>query len=181
MICTHLTHNKNHIFFILLHELHNPIQTHKCTQYFNIYMYTIYVYTSCICVCDERILKITKKNKMCRLILCARTHKHTHIRTQKGNSCLHNAAAQGRNDILRILLNAGAKITKNQVDRRVCVCVCVCVCARARVIRIHECLHLYCHLYCTGYYSICTYNTRGCTFIYPVYANAACIHFFFQE
>ncbi len=105
------------IFFILLHELHNPIHTHKCTQYFNIYMYTIYVYISCICVCDERILKITKKNKMCRLILCARTH--THIRTQEGNSCLHNAAAQGRNDIVRILLNAGAKITKNQVDRHV--------------------------------------------------------------
>jgi ankyrin repeat protein len=30
---------------------------------------------------------------------------------QEGNSCLHIAAAQGSNDILRILLNAGAKIT----------------------------------------------------------------------
>ena len=45
------------------------------------------------------------------------TLKHTHIRTQEGNSCLHIAAAQGSNEILRILLNAGANITaKNKAD-----------------------------------------------------------------
>ncbi len=30
---------------------------------------------------------------------------------QEGNSCLHIAAAQGSNEILRILLNAGAKVS----------------------------------------------------------------------
>ena len=46
------------------------------------------------------------------------TLKHTHIRTQEGNSCLHIAAAQGSNEILRILLHAGAKVSaKNEVDR----------------------------------------------------------------
>ena len=44
--------------------------------------------------------------------------KQTHIRTQEGNSCLHIAAAQGSNEILRILLHAGAKVSaKNKVDR----------------------------------------------------------------
>jgi hypothetical protein len=28
------------------------------------------------------MLKISKKNKMCQLILCARTHRHKHIRTR---------------------------------------------------------------------------------------------------
>jgi ankyrin repeat protein len=38
---------------------------------------------------------------------------------QEGNSCLHIAAAQGSNDILRILLNAGANITaKNKAGRK---------------------------------------------------------------
>jgi len=46
------------------------------------------------------------------------TLKHTHIRTQEGNSCLHIAAAKGSNEILRILLSAGAKVSaKNKVDR----------------------------------------------------------------
>ena len=37
---------------------------------------------------------------------------------QEGNSCLHIAAAQGSNEILRILLHAGAKVSaKNKVDR----------------------------------------------------------------
>ena len=46
------------------------------------------------------------------------TLKHTHIRTQEGNSCLHIAAAKGNNEILRILLHAGAKVSaKNRVDR----------------------------------------------------------------
>ena len=37
---------------------------------------------------------------------------------QEGNSCLHIAAAQGSNEILRILLSAGAKVSaKNKVDR----------------------------------------------------------------
>ena len=46
------------------------------------------------------------------------TLKHTHIRTQEGNSCLHIFAAQGSNEILRILLHAGAKVSaKNEVDR----------------------------------------------------------------
>ena len=46
------------------------------------------------------------------------THKHTHIRTQEGNSCLHIAAAKGNNEILRMLLHAGAKVSaKNKVDR----------------------------------------------------------------
>ena len=37
---------------------------------------------------------------------------------QEGNSCLHIAAAQGSNEILRILLHAGAKVSaKNEVDR----------------------------------------------------------------
>ena len=88
-----------------------------------------------------------------------------------------------------------------------CVCVCVCVytywhpCrhrfdAQKRKIDMYRidmyvcvCLEFYIsklqcwlpHQNCTGYYSICTYNTRGCTFIYPVYVNAACVHFFFQE
>ena len=36
----------------------------------------------------------------------------------QGNSCLHIAAAQGSNEILRILLHAGAKVSaKNEVDR----------------------------------------------------------------
>ena len=39
------------------------------------------------------------------------TLKHTHIRTQEGNSCLHIAAAKGSNEILRILLSAGAKVS----------------------------------------------------------------------
>ena len=39
-------------------------------------------------------------------------------RDQEGNSCLHIAAAQGSNEILRILLHAGAKVSaKNEVDR----------------------------------------------------------------
>ncbi len=43
---------------------------------------------------------------------------NTHIRTQEGNSCLHIAAAQGSNGILRILLDAGAEVTgENKVDR----------------------------------------------------------------
>ena len=46
------------------------------------------------------------------------TLKHTHIRTQEGNSCLHIAAAKGNNEILCMLLNAGAKVSaKNEVDR----------------------------------------------------------------
>ena len=46
------------------------------------------------------------------------TLKHTHIRTQEGNSCLHIAAAKGSNAILRMLLTAGAKVSaKNKVDR----------------------------------------------------------------
>ena len=46
------------------------------------------------------------------------TLKHTHIRTQEGNSCLHIAAAKGNNEILRMLLHAGAKVSaKNKVDR----------------------------------------------------------------
>ena len=37
---------------------------------------------------------------------------------QEGNSCLHIAAAKGSNEILRILLSAGAKVSaKNKVDR----------------------------------------------------------------
>ena len=37
---------------------------------------------------------------------------------KEGNSCLHIAAAQGSNEILRILLHAGAKVSaKNKVDR----------------------------------------------------------------
>ena len=46
------------------------------------------------------------------------TLKHTHIRTQEGNLCLHIAAAKGSNEILRMLLHAGAKVSaKNKVDR----------------------------------------------------------------
>ena len=37
---------------------------------------------------------------------------------QEGNSCLHIAAAKGNNEILCMLLNAGAKVSaKNKVDR----------------------------------------------------------------
>ena len=40
-----------------------------------------------------------------------------HDTDEEGNSCLHIAAAQGSNEILRILLNAGANITaKNKAD-----------------------------------------------------------------
>ena len=34
-------------FFILLYELHNPIHTRKCTQYFNVY---ICIYILCMCI-----------------------------------------------------------------------------------------------------------------------------------
>ena len=45
---------------------------------------------------------------------------------QEGNSCLHIAAAQGSNEILRILLNAGAKITaKNKGGMTALALACV--------------------------------------------------------
>ncbi len=44
----------------------------------------------------------------------------------EGNSCLHIAAAQGRNEILRLLLNAGAKVSaKNNGGMTVLALACV--------------------------------------------------------
>jgi ankyrin repeat protein len=46
--------------------------------------------------------------------------------TDQEDSCLHIAAAQGSNEILRILLNAGAKITtKNKGGMTVLALACV--------------------------------------------------------
>ncbi len=62
----------------------------------------------------------TRTRRLPCLCVCAAAAalKHTHIRTQEGNSCLHIAAAQGSKEILRILLHAGAKVSaKNKVDR----------------------------------------------------------------
>jgi len=58
--------------FIILYTRINAlnISIYICILY--MYIYPVYVYAMNV------LLKITKKNNMCQLILCARTHKHTH-------------------------------------------------------------------------------------------------------
>ena len=110
------------------------------------FTYTVYVYATCIhffsrikrggciasvCVCMFACLAVCRciyvyiyrereffSLSSSFLFPSSLTLKHTHIRTQEGNSCLHIAAAKGNNEILRMLLHAGAKVSaKNKVDR----------------------------------------------------------------
>ena len=122
------------------HVVH--LQYSRMYIYISLFMYMLHVYIfffknkawrlHCICVCLYVCVSRCLSLYLCIYIERERvffslfqfffpsslTLKHTHFRTQEENSCLHIAAAKGSNAILRILLNAGAKVSaKNRVDR----------------------------------------------------------------
>ena len=72
---------------------------------------------ACLAVCCCIYVYINRKREF--FFSSSLTLKHTHIRTQEENSCLHIAVKKGSNEILRILLNADAKVFSaiNKVDR----------------------------------------------------------------
>ena len=54
------------------------------------------------------------------------------------------AAANGKADIIKLLLGAGASIeAKDDVSKRISICTCVCVCVCVCVIFLHHSIVLF--------------------------------------
>ena len=54
------------------------------------------------------------------------------------------AAANGKADIIKLLLEAGASIeAKDDVSKRISICTCVCVCVCVCVIFLHHSIVLF--------------------------------------